>query len=169
MSAHLPDELLQRYVDGLLSSEELTQAEAHLRECADCTALATEYREIFGGLAALPQPPPPPRFTEAVMAKVAAREREVARERQVAAATFAGSLTLAVLCFLAAGNHAWAHELSAWSAHVVELGRSLHVLADALTPLLLAVRVPLVAACALLCLPLLLVLYRSLPERVAQA
>jgi anti-sigma factor RsiW len=168
-AAHLPDALLQRYVDHLLSPQELELAEAHLRTCPECAALAEEYRSLFGDLAQLPEPAPPPRFTQAVMARVAAHDRDLARQRQVAIATFAGSLTLALLCFVAAGNHAWAHEVSAWSASLVELGRSLHVLVAALGPVLEALRLPLIVACACLSLPLLLVLHRSLPDRGLRA
>jgi anti-sigma factor RsiW len=162
---HLPDELLQRYVDDALSPAELEQTKSHLGECPACTLLAQEYRDLFGKLARLPVPPPPPRFTQAVMARVSAHRRDVARQRLVATATFATSLAAALLCFAGAGSHIWAHEVSAWSAQAIEAGRLLHVAFDVLGSLVAAVRLPLIVASAGLGVPLLLVLYRSLPER----
>ena len=61
MSAHRPDETAA--APGrrrLLSAETLAQAQAHLDECPDCAALAEEYRELFGDLAALPSRRPRP-------------------------------------------------------------------------------------------------------------
>ena len=165
MSTHVPDDLLQRHVDGALSPTEGAAVEAHLATCPTCAALLAEYQELFGGLAALPQPLPPPDFAQAVLARVATYERDLARQRWVAGGTFAGSMALALLCFAAAGSHVWAHEMSAWSAAVVGMGRDLHVAVDVLGSLFAAVRLPLLAACAALSLPLLLVLYRALPER----
>lgn len=164
-TGHLSDERVQRYVDELLSPTEREQAEAHLGACPACTRLAQEYREIFGGLAALPQPAPPPRFTQAVMTRVSAHRRDVALQRLVATATFATSLAAAVLCFVGAGNHIWAHEMSAWSSALIGVGRSSHVVVDVLGSVFAAVRLPLIMACAAVGVPLLLVLYRSLPER----
>ena len=167
---HLSDELLQRHLDGVLSPAESEPVEAHLRECPDCAALRTEYQELFGGLSVLaPPPPPPPRFAEAVLARVIAHEREVARERWVALGTFAGSVALALACFAAAGSHVWAHEVTSWSAALIALSRELHVAVDVLGSLFAAVRLPLVATSAALSLPLLLVLYRALPERTLPA
>ena len=166
---HPSDDLLQQHLDGTLSAAQMAEVDAHLRDCPACTSLRAEYAEIFGGLAAMPEPLPPPRFVESVMAQVAVQQRDLARQRAVAAFTFAGSIALALVCFVAAGSHVWAHEVSAWSAGLVELGRGLHVAADLLGSLAVAVRVPLMASCAVLCLPMLLLLHRVLPERALPA
>lgn len=170
MSPHLPDELLQRHLDGALTAAESHEVEAHLGACPTCAALCAEYAALFGGLASLEEaPPPPPRFAQAVMARVATHEREVAQQRWWALGTFGGSVLLALICFASAGSHVWAHEVSSWSTGLVGLWRELHVAVDVLGTLITTLRVPLVAASAALTVPLLLVLYRALPERPLSA
>src|SRR5689334_1991910 len=114
MSAHLSDEILQQLADGLLQGAPLAAAEVHLLECGACAALCDEYASLFEGLESMPVPPPPARFTAQVMARVEARERDLAHERRVAFATLAGSAVIATGCFAAAGDSALAHQLSSW-------------------------------------------------------
>lgn len=166
---HLSDETLQRLADALLEGAEKAQAEAHCQACSGCAALLQEYRELCGGLEAIPVPPPPPRFTHQVMAAVEAREAALARQRKVALGTLVGSGALAALCFAIAGGGAWARQLSAFTTRSLQLGHVLHLVLDAARPVLLAWGLPLVLCAAVLCIPTLLALHRSVVPRPVSA
>jgi anti-sigma factor RsiW len=51
MSKHLSDKLID-YAWGMLTPQDKTRADAHLRECADCRAELAQHQSITGKLAA---------------------------------------------------------------------------------------------------------------------
>jgi anti-sigma factor RsiW len=61
--------LLDRYVEGTLTSREMTRVGTHLRTCAHCDALLTELRVVDGLLATTAPVELAPNFTFAVMAE----------------------------------------------------------------------------------------------------
>jgi anti-sigma factor RsiW len=164
---HLSDETLQCWVDSLLEGEARAQAETHLASCEACQALVREYAELFGGLASLPVPPMPARFTAQVMERVVAKEQAQAAQRRLALVTIATSLAAAAACLLGVGNPGWAHLVSSWSETMVSLSHAFSVLASVFGPLISVLRVPLICASSALCIPLLMMLHRSIPGRSA--
>jgi len=52
---HLSDERLNEYLDGVLSSRALSQADEHLRDCETCTRRLDEIAELFVTLDGLPE------------------------------------------------------------------------------------------------------------------
>ncbi|MBS2031678.1 MAG: hypothetical protein JST54_27525 [Deltaproteobacteria bacterium] len=166
---HLSDELLQQLAEDLIEGEALVQAEAHAAECPACRSQLAEYCELFGGLESLPVPPPPPRFTSAVMGQIANREAALARQRKVAISVLASSAALAFFCFALAGNGAWARQLTMVFSSVLQLGRFSHVIWDGVLPVLQAWRLPLLAAAAAVCIPTLIALQRSTAPRAQLA
>jgi len=52
---HLSDERLNEYLDGVLSSRALSQADEHLRDCVTCTRRLDEIAELFVTLDGLPE------------------------------------------------------------------------------------------------------------------
>lgn len=51
---HLTDELLNEYLDEAFPADRLSQVEAHLTGCAECTARLDSLRSLFATLDALP-------------------------------------------------------------------------------------------------------------------
>ena len=51
---HLTDETLNEYLDDALTNPARTEAETHLRNCADCAARLAELSLVFSALASLP-------------------------------------------------------------------------------------------------------------------
>ena len=166
---HLSDEVLQELAEDLLQGEALTKAEAHAAECEACRSQLAEYRELFGGLESLPVPPPPVRFTSAVMVQIANREAALSRQRKIALSVLGTSAVLAFFCFALAGNGAWARQLTLMFSSVLQLGRFSHVMWDGVMPVLQAWRLPLLAAAAAVCIPTLIALQRSTAPRAQLA
>lgn len=54
---HLSDQTLNEYLDGVLSSRALAQAEGHLKECELCSRRLAEVTELFATLDGLPEVP----------------------------------------------------------------------------------------------------------------
>lgn len=57
LSTHPTDEALERFADGLLSSDEARKIETHLAGCADCTEIVIEARRGLAMLALASLPP----------------------------------------------------------------------------------------------------------------
>ncbi len=62
--------LLERYVAGRLTPRGMARISAHVRECAECSALLDEIKVVEGLLFTAPAPDLPQNFTFAVMAEV---------------------------------------------------------------------------------------------------
>ena len=60
---HLDDDILSALVDGQLTSEERSEAEAHLGTCATCRQQLDGFRSVATLLRALPEVVPPREFT----------------------------------------------------------------------------------------------------------
>ncbi|GAC1433233.1 MAG: hypothetical protein NVSMB54_30400 [Ktedonobacteraceae bacterium] len=60
---HLTTARLSAFIDRQLSTEEQTQSETHLRDCAVCQQQLVELRQTVALLHALPRPPLPRSFT----------------------------------------------------------------------------------------------------------
>ena len=65
---------LSEYLDRKLPPEQRSTVEAHLAECADCSAQLSELERTVDLLRRLPDPEPPPYLAQAVMARVEAGE-----------------------------------------------------------------------------------------------
>jgi anti-sigma factor RsiW len=63
-------EQLSAFIDGNLAPEEVRAVEAHIAECASCSAALVDLRKVVGHLQGLEQVEPPPWFTQKVMARV---------------------------------------------------------------------------------------------------
>lgn len=157
---HLSDEALQALADG----NEVPDAE-HVACCAKCQALLAEYRALFSGLEKLEVAPPPPRFTAQVMARVEAREAQLAHQRRLAFLTFAAGALVAFGCFALAGGGIWARQLSALGSSAFTLARLGQVLVDVLRPVLGAFHLQLTAIAAVASIATLLTLHRTLVPR----
>jgi anti-sigma factor RsiW len=102
MSGHVTDLLALAAARALDPAEE-TRVEAHLRECAACTAEAVEWRRLAEGLGRLPTPRPSRALAARTMAAVEERlaERsETAWNRAALGFLVAFGWTLAVVAWL---------------------------------------------------------------------
>jgi len=70
MSAHLPGDRLQDYLDGLLSPSEQQSLREHLDGCAPCGARLDGYARVFAMLADAPLRDPSPALTGRVLDRV---------------------------------------------------------------------------------------------------
>lgn len=69
-TAHLEHWTLDELAEGTLSQMERSRAEAHLRQCALCTAELEASRAVISALESLPRFVPSAGFADAVMARV---------------------------------------------------------------------------------------------------
>ncbi|HNB53385.1 MAG TPA: zf-HC2 domain-containing protein [Anaerolineales bacterium] len=67
MTEHLPDELLNEYLDGYLSASQTDDVETHLATCATCAARADSLRALFTTLDDLPDLPLNKDFSKSVL------------------------------------------------------------------------------------------------------
>lgn len=67
-SAHLPEALLQDFVDGALTPRAVARVRAHVGECASCASEVHAWRRLHVDLRALERPEPSEGFGERVMA-----------------------------------------------------------------------------------------------------
>lgn len=166
---HLSDERVQMHLEGLLPDGEDAVVSAHLESCQACQALVLSFQALEEALAGLPQGEPPADFTAGVMARIDERERSAARGRRVVASVLAvvglataGSLALA-------GQGGWAPALAEASSGVARALQALRISGDVLSPVVGALRLQIVIACAAMGLPLLFGLSRLVPARVSRA
>lgn len=164
MTPHLTDELAQRLVDGGLESGERDAAERHAACCAGCAALVDSYRFLGEALEGLDCPPPPPDFTQGVMARIDEREQARTWERRLALGILGVTAALATAAVASAGAGGWAPLLSSVSAHLRGLLGTLALVGSVLGPVVRALRLPIALGCTALALPLLFALSRLVPR-----
>ena len=70
MTEHLPDDLLNEYLDGYLSASQTFEVETHLATCAGCAARAQSLRVLFTTLDELPNLPLNKDFSKSVLRAV---------------------------------------------------------------------------------------------------
>ena len=166
--------LLDRYLEGTLSSREMRTFAEHLRECPSCAALLAELRVVDALLATTPVVALAPNFTFAVMADVRTTPMAKARKLSVwallsfylisawivlSAGTLAfGSRLRGVSPVLSWAGNAFSHGLAALTGAAHALGPATPV-AVAIVVLVLLIDVALVGA--------ILVYYRSVHPRLA--
>jgi anti-sigma factor RsiW len=167
--SHLSDETLQAFADEALEGPLRAQAAEHLESCAQCKAHLSDYRALFAGLEKLPAPPPPPHFTDSVMARIAAQNAALVGQRRLALATFAAATLVALGCFALAGKGAMAHQFVAAGSGALDFVWVGRALIEAIAPVLAAFRLELAALAAAVCIPTLLALHRSFGPRTQAA
>ncbi|MBI3394164.1 MAG: zf-HC2 domain-containing protein, partial [Nitrospirae bacterium] len=74
-------ERLSPYLEGELGESERRALEAHLKECADCTALLAVLRESVASLRAMPEAEPPAHLARKIQQAVAERAAVQSRPR----------------------------------------------------------------------------------------
>lgn len=67
---HLSEWTLEQLAEGMLSSDELAGASAHVEACGRCAAELDGYRALFAALGEIPRFAPSAQFSDAVMARV---------------------------------------------------------------------------------------------------
>jgi anti-sigma factor RsiW len=160
MTAHLDDDLAQRWVDGALGGRDREACRAHLAACDGCRLVVESYRALAAALEGLAAPAPGPAFTRDVIARIDARERHLALERRAAIAIAGAAVLVLAGALAAAGASAWAPVLAAWSAGLADLVRAASLGVDVAAPLVRVLRVQILLACVAVALPLLLALRR---------
>ena len=165
MNRHLTDEMAQDLVAGLLAQGVRAECEAHAAGCSECRTLVESYRALGDALDGLETLSPPPDFTDAVMERIEAREREWAREGHLAFGIAAVVALLAAAAFAYAGASAWAPAVSRISGKLGDLATVISVGSDVLSPIVRALRVQIALCCTALGLPLLYALSRLVPRR----
>jgi anti-sigma factor RsiW len=165
---HLTEDEAQAFLDGLLDAPAAARAEAHLEGCEGCQALVASFDALSEALSALPVAEPPADFTAGVLARIDARERSLAADRRVAVGILGAVAALLVVALAAAGQSAWAPALSAVSATAVRTLQAFRVSSDVLSPVLSALRLPILLATAAMGIPLVLALARLSQPRSRQ-
>ena len=74
MECKFADELMMKYMDGMITEKEANHLHDHLSQCDACTESFKVYDDILADFAEAPLYEAPDGFEEAVMAKVAACE-----------------------------------------------------------------------------------------------
>lgn len=77
--------LLDRYLEGSLSTPQLLQLTAHLGTCAKCGDILEELKVVDGLLATISTPEPAPNFSFAVMAEIRTMPQPASSRLNVAA------------------------------------------------------------------------------------
>jgi hypothetical protein len=165
MNRHLTDEVAQSLVEELLPEEVRARCQAHVAGCVACRALVASYRALGDALDGLEVSPPPPDFTDAVMARIEAHEDARAWERRLAFGIAAVAGALAVALLGAAGASALAPMVSRASGNLGGLVTLLSVGSSVVSPIVRALRLEITLGCAALGLPLLYALSRLAPWR----
>lgn len=101
---HLPEPLIDRYVDEDLDRAERARVDTHLADCAACRVTVDEYRGFFTALKTLPVPEVPPGFAVRILDAVLPariKERKIVR---VFTRAYAGvAVALSVVAAIALG------------------------------------------------------------------
>jgi anti-sigma factor RsiW len=74
MSAHIPDDTLFEYLDGILPPAGTAALEGHLSRCVACSQNLARLRRLFAGIESLPQFPLSRDLAPAVLARLRARQ-----------------------------------------------------------------------------------------------
>jgi hypothetical protein len=94
---HLPERLIDRFVDEDLDLAERESVESHLAACGTCRVKAEEYRNFFAALNALPAPEIPQGFAVRILDAVLPariKERKIVRVFTQAYASVAVALSV---------------------------------------------------------------------------
>jgi anti-sigma factor RsiW len=166
---HVDELEAQSYLDGLMPEPERAAVDAHLAGCESCQALVFSFESLEAALADLPLAEPPPDFTAGVMARIDEREAALAGERRVVVAVLAVVSVAIAVALALAGQAAWAPALSAVSSVGVSLLQGLRIASDVVAPLVEALRLQIILACAAVGIPLLLAVSRLSAPRQGQA
>jgi len=101
----IPDSFSDRlsdHIDGALSGVEREELDAHLAECSDCRALASDLRSIRREARALPPVEPPERVWSSIADRIRTREVSAARSSSFhTALAAAAALVLGVSLWIA--------------------------------------------------------------------
>jgi hypothetical protein len=101
---HLPERLIDRYVDDDLDRPEREHAETHLAGCAACRIKVGEYRNFFTALKTLPVPEVPSGFAVRILdAVLPARVKERKIVRVVTRAYAGVAVALSIVAAVALG------------------------------------------------------------------
>jgi len=117
---HLPEHLIDRYVDDDLDRADRERVASHLAECGSCRLKADEYRSFFTALNALPAPELPQgfrvRILDAVL-PVRVKERKIVRlvTRAYASVAVALSVVAAVALGMVGPGPSTAMLAEGWS------------------------------------------------------
>ena len=162
--AHLTDIRAQQLLDGVLPAADAARAVDHAASCPGCAALLESYRALSFALEALPGPDLPDDFTAGVLQRVEERERAVSRERRAAIAVLGGIVAALAAALLVGGNAAWVPTAARLADQLGAVTQTLRLGAQVLPPVVSLLRLPIAAACAALCLPLIFALSRLIPS-----
>jgi anti-sigma factor RsiW len=165
MTAHLDELQAQRLAEGSLPAAEERAAAGHAAACPACAALAESHRALLSALNGLSLPEVPPGFTEGVLARVDERARAAARDRRAALGVGLAALLALAAALIAGGHRLWIPATTELAEQLGALACAVRVGAELLPGLLVPLRLPVAAACALLTFPLLLTLPRLAAAR----
>jgi len=165
---HLTEEEAQLHLEDLLPHGDHARVEEHLALCGDCRALVLSFEALEAALAQLPAAEPPPDFTAGVFARIDERKRTAARDRRVAVGVLGAAAAALAVTVALAGQSAWAPALSQASAALAEGVQAARISRQVLSPIVGALRLQILVACAALGLPLILGLVRLVPVRARQ-
>lgn len=115
MNHHVPDDLLQAFVDGEVGEQVATHVASHLDACPSCATRAAGLEPLAAAFAAVEDPVPPEALRGAVMARLRRPERVPVIEVAV------GALLLAAAALLSLG-------LQSPVSAIADLGTSLEML-----------------------------------------
>ena len=132
---HLTDSQLQGLADGTLRGPEGLAAREHCDGCGECGSELQIYSSLSTQLSALQDPLPPADFTATVMAAVQVREAHLVSRRH----TLYAALPAAALALFAVVG--WAFSLQI--GKVIDGFATARTVIGALTPVLVAIRLPL--------------------------
>jgi anti-sigma factor RsiW len=166
---HLTEDEAQLVIEGGLAEPERIRTETHLAGCPSCQALVLSFEALSEALSGLPRAEPPPDFTAAVMARIDEREAVRASERRVAVVVLATVGVSLAIALALAGQAAWAPALSTVSSASVKALQALRITSDVLSPVVSALRVPIIVVAAAVGIPLTLALSRLATPRHGQA
>ncbi len=97
MSQHVPEDLLQSFVEGEVGEELAVHIAEHLDRCPACATRAATLEPLAAALASVPDPVPPPDLAQSILAQVARPVHAAARaEVAVAALLLATAVLVAV-------------------------------------------------------------------------
>jgi len=161
---HLTDIQLQGLADGTLRGPEGLAAREHCDACAACGGELASLSALVARLSALEDPPAPPDFTASVLARVEAREAQLATRRHTLLAAIP-ALALALVAVVGFG-------LSLHLDKLLDGVAALRTVLGVLGPVFAATRLPLGVGSFLFLAVVLAALSRTLrpaPARIAES
>jgi anti-sigma factor RsiW len=165
---HLTEDEAQLHLEGGIPDADRTRVETHLEGCAECQALVISFEALSEALSALPLAEPPAGFTVGVMARIEEREAARASERRVAVGVLGVVLASLAVAVAFAGQAAWAPVVSAASSAGVRALQAFRITSDVVSPVVSALRIPILVAAAAVGIPLTLALSRLATPRHGQ-